>query len=108
MNCAAYPMLRPHHLWLFHHIDAAHHDPARRWAKQRDDDADRRGLTGAVGAEETEDLAFVDRERDPIDRADVAGVDLDEVGYLDEGHGDILPVSNPPPTPSEFEYIARC
>src|SRR5262249_9272547 len=60
--------------------------------EQRGEDPDRRRLAGAVRAEETEELAVADAERDAIHRSDglpiaATAVDLDEVGDLDGAVG---------------------
>jgi hypothetical protein len=48
------------------------------------EDADRRGLSGAVGSEQSEDRARLDPERDAVEGAHVpAGEHLDEVVRLD-------------------------
>jgi hypothetical protein len=57
---------------------------ARR--QQRRQDAESRGLPSAVWAEETEDLARLDRERDAVDRGDLVEAD-DEVVDEDGGLG---------------------
>ncbi len=59
--------------------------------QQPQEDADRGRLAGAVGAQEPEDLALGDAERDVIDRADAAEVlgepiDLDDGGHASHKH----------------------
>src|SRR5439155_12761137 len=49
-----------------------------------DEDADRRGLAGAVRPQEAERLACVDLERDVVDGPGPVGVDLREVRDVDE------------------------
>ena len=51
--------------------------------RERGEDPDGRGLAGAVGAEQAEDRAGRDREVEPVERADVAGIGLDEAVGLD-------------------------
>ena len=65
--------------------------------QQRDQHLDRRGLSGAVRAEQAEKLALLDREADAADRLDVHPLAADgpgrravgavEVDCLDDGHG---------------------
>jgi hypothetical protein len=43
---------------------------------------DQRGLAGAVGPEQAEELTRLDVERDALERLDAGGVALDEVGDL--------------------------
>ena len=52
-------------------------------ARERGEDPDGGGLAGAVGPEQAEDRAGRDREVEPVERADVAGVGLDEAVGLD-------------------------
>ncbi len=59
---------------------AEHLDLALVGVGQPEEHVDRRGLTGAVGAEERDDLALADREVDAVDGADAAE-------RLDEGVG---------------------
>src|SRR5579862_2109104 len=61
----------------------------------RRQDADRRRLPGAVRAEEAEDLARVDLERDAVDGVHLGlRVALDEVLDADETHASTVPVSS--------------
>ena len=53
---------------LARRIEAEHADVAVGNVGQPEHHQDRRGLAGAVGAEQTENLAAADRERDVIDR----------------------------------------
>ena len=50
-----------------------HPGRARGGQQQRDEHLDRGGLAGAVGPEQPEQLAALDREVDPAHRLDVAG-----------------------------------
>ncbi len=54
-------------------------------AQQPEQDADRRGLAGAVGAEEAVDLAGLDAEVEVVQRAG-GSEGLDDVAELDDGH----------------------
>ena len=65
-------------------VEAAHAGGAGGGPRQRAEHVDRRALAGAVGAEEAEDLAGSDGERDAADGLDLA-VGLDEVLDLDGG-----------------------
>ena len=65
-------------------VEAADARRAGRRLGQRAEHVDRRALAGAVGAEEAEDLARRDGERNAADGVDVA-VGLDEVVDLDGG-----------------------
>ena len=49
------------------------------------DEVEDRGLAGAVGADDGEDLALLHVEGDPVDRADAAEVDREVLG-LEERH----------------------
>src|ERR1700674_3017266 len=62
-------------------VEARDARAARVGSEKRHEDADRRGLAGAVGTEEAEDLAFGDLERD-IDDAALAAVALRELLYV--------------------------
>ena len=50
------------------HRLAVHEDPARVGPDQADQHPDHRGLAGAVGAEQPDDLAGLGPERDTVDR----------------------------------------
>ena len=67
-------------------VEPEHADRARVGRPQPADGLDRGGLAGAVGAEDGEDLALLDREGHAVDRRAVA-VALDEVGDFDDVHG---------------------
>ena len=69
---------------LLRHRMAEHLDAARGRQHQPHDHGDRRGLAGAVAAEQAGDAAARDAERDVIDRAGGLVV-LDEVRDLDRG-----------------------
>jgi hypothetical protein len=56
---------RPHR--IAGDVDAAHPGDAARAPHPRREDADGRRLARAVGAQEPEDLAALDAERDPVD-----------------------------------------
>jgi hypothetical protein len=49
------------------------------------DDADQRGLAGAVGAEQGEDLALVDVEIDVLQRLEAGAIGLRQIGDGDDG-----------------------
>lgn len=68
------------------HVEAADVGGAGGRGDQRAEHVDGRALAGAVGAEEAEDLAAVDRERHAPDGLDVP-VGLGEVDDLDGGNG---------------------
>ena len=51
------------------------------------DDADQRGLAGAVGPEQREDLAAADVEVDVLERLEARGVGLADVADRDDGGG---------------------
>ena len=51
------------------------------------DDADQRGLAGAVGPEQREDLAAPDVEVDVLQRLEARGIGLGQVGDGDDGVG---------------------
>jgi hypothetical protein len=63
-------------------VEAAHARVARGGSRERAEHVDRRALAGAVGAEEAEDLAAGDGERNAADGLDLA-VRLDELVDLD-------------------------
>ena len=68
------------------HVDAVDADRPLRRVEQGRQDADRRGLAGAVRSEQAEERAPRDVERDAIDRAGgglALPVDLDEAADLD-------------------------
>ena len=67
-------------------VEAAHAGGAGGGPRKRAEHVDRRALAGAVGAEEAEDLAGSDGERDAADGLDLA-VGLGEVFDLDGGWG---------------------
>src|SRR5260370_40411357 len=50
------------------------------------DRAERRGLAGAIGAYQRDDLVLLDRDRDALERFDVVVEDVDVV-YFEERHG---------------------
>ena len=52
------------------HVEAEHRPLARVGRQQAADQPDRRGLAGAVGAEEADDLARCDAQRDVVDGDD--------------------------------------
>ena len=55
-------------LWLAaQHIESIHADGAVGCGHESGDDSHRGGFTGAVRAEESENLAFLDLERDAFD-----------------------------------------
>ena len=68
-------------------VEAAHAGGTGRGPGERAQHVDRRALAGAVGAEEAEDLAASDGERDTADGLDLA-VGLDECLDLDGGWGE--------------------
>ena len=79
-----------HRFRLAADVDAVDERRARRWAQQPAEHADGRRLAGAIAAEEAEDLAALDRERQVVDRDEVAEppreiADLD--GVLRRGRG---------------------
>ena len=88
-------------------VEAEDADRARVRRAQPADRLDGRGLARAVGAEDGEDLALLDREGHAVDGRAVA-VALDEVGDFDDVHGPSLAAtrssrhrpagSNPRPT----------
>jgi len=57
------------------------------------DRSQRRGLAGAVGADQGDDLTLVDREADLLDREDLAVGDL-EVLDLEHGRHGVSPASS--------------
>ena len=59
-------------------VVAEHADAAGRLVHQRGDDADQRGLAGAVGTEQREEIALLDVEVDALQRLDTILVGLDE------------------------------
>jgi len=63
-------------------IAAKERDPAAIWPASAQEDADRRGLAGAVGAEQGQNLAYPDLQVDASQRMDVteALVHADELG----------------------------
>ncbi len=65
-------------------VEAAHAGGAGGGPRERAEHVDRRALAGAVGAEEAEDLAASDGERDAADGLDLA-VGLGELVDLDGG-----------------------
>ena len=71
-------------------------EKARRGIGQAADDRDQRRLAGAVGAEQREDLALLDIQRDGAERRSAGLVDLREVPYRDDGrHGPLLAAHRP-------------
>ena len=67
-------------------VEAEHLALARIEAQEAAHQADRRGLAGAVGAEETDDLAAFDADRDVVD--DLGGAEgLAQVAHVDGGFG---------------------
>jgi hypothetical protein len=59
-------------------------DAARRDARQADDRVDRRGLSGAVRAEKSKEIACTDAQRNAVNRGEVT-VPLDDVCDLEGG-----------------------
>ena len=57
---------------LGEHVEAGDAGAARVGAGERGEDPDGGGLAGAVGAEQAEDGARLDREVEAVERADVA------------------------------------
>ena len=70
---------------LVDHVVAGHARAARRGRQQRGEHVDGRGLAGAVGAQEAEDLAGRDLDVDAVNRARALLELADEVGGLDGG-----------------------
>ena len=64
-------------------VGAAKHDAAARRPVHAGDGADERGLAGAVGADDGDDRALVDLERDVVERLRVA---VEHVEVLDVQH----------------------
>jgi len=75
-----------HPFWTFRHVHTVDDHRPRCRPQQRDDDADRRRLAGAVGAEKPEDLPLGHPERDVVDGANTRE-DLHQRLHVDE-HGD--------------------
>src|SRR5205823_10232156 len=73
-------------------LTALEHDPALARRRETGDRAQRRGLAGAVGADQGDDLALVDLERDAFQRLDrgVEGVDR-----LHQEHGPAVAGAHP-------------
>ncbi len=67
-------------------IEAENLDRSAVWTPQAFDALHRRGLAGAVRADDPEDLTLFDRERDTVDDIDVI-VGLDEICDFDDRHG---------------------
>ena len=67
-------------------LEAEHLDRAGRGLREPEDHVDGRGLAGAVGAEEGDDLALLEGQVDAADGVDGAEV-LGDPGDLDGGHG---------------------
>jgi hypothetical protein len=97
-------------------VEAVHAGGAGGGTRQRAEHVDRRALAGAVGAEEAEDLAAGDGERDAADGLDLA-VGLDEGLDVDggwgggiQGHGEdcqhALPVCGKPASP-RYAFLKR-
>ncbi len=70
-------------------VEAAHAGGAGGGSRERAEHVDRRALAGAVGAEETEDLAAGDAERNAADGLDLS-VRLGEPGGLDGGWEEVV------------------
>src|SRR5713226_1669855 len=72
------------------------HTPGRR-RQRRGEDGDGRRLAGAVGPEQREEFAWLDREGNSVDRVDLAfSIALDEVTDLDRWcHFGLTPSSSP-------------
>ena len=68
---------------LREHVVAGDAGAAGVGARERGEDPDGGGLAGAVGPEQAEDGAGLDLEVEPVERADVARVGLDEAVGLD-------------------------
>src|SRR6266705_3873972 len=73
-------------------VDPAEDDAPTARAHEPGERAQGRGLPGAVGADDRDDLALLDRDRDAVDGGDVPVVDA-EVGQLKH------PAPPPPDTP---------
>ena len=70
-------------------VMAADRDRAGRRRHDPADDADQRGLAGAVRPEQRENLALVDVEVDALERLEPGGIGLRQVGDRnDRGHGE--------------------
>ena len=71
--------------------ETGHARRTRRRPREPQQNLDCRGLAGAVGAEETEEFALLDREVDAVERGDVppqrGAVHLPETGDLNDRHG---------------------
>src|SRR5206468_1401640 len=61
-------------------------DAAAVGPEERADEVDERGLARAVGADERQELAFVDREIHAVDRARVAEALVEILGAQQRGH----------------------
>jgi hypothetical protein len=68
---------------VFQDVETADAGGSRGGRQKARKDAHRGGFTGAVGAEKTDDLSFIDLERDIVD-SDSAGVSLGKT--LDFNH----------------------
>jgi hypothetical protein len=69
-------------------VVAGHAGVAAGGAQQRDEHADRRGLAGAVGAQEPVDLAGLDGQVDAVHRLEAALVFTFQAVDFDGGHGE--------------------
>jgi hypothetical protein len=67
-------------------IEAENLDRSAVWTPQAFDALHRRGLAGAVRADDPEDLTLFHRKRDTVDDVDVI-VGLDEICDFDDRHG---------------------
>jgi hypothetical protein len=74
-----------HALGVAGDVRAEHEPGAGAGLEQAAQHPDRRGLARAVCAEEAEDLALTDRERDAVDRREGA----EALGELPDLHGDV-------------------
>ena len=80
----------PHRLGLLDHVVTEDGGVPRVGAQDGGEDAHGRRLAGAVGAEQAEDGALLDVQRDAVERAHVApGEHLDEVVRLHGEGGNI-------------------
>ena len=79
------------------HDLAEHLDPAGGRAVQAEDEAQEGGLAGAVGPEQAEDAARLDRQGDVVEGDLAVLVDLGEAGRLDHQPG--VPVGHGGPSP---------
>ena len=84
-SCGTRPIFERGRAVVAHDVVAVGEHRAARRRHDPADDADQRGLAGAVGAEQGEDLALADLEVDVLQRLQAGGVGLGQPGDGDDG-----------------------